>query len=588
MKRFLLVLIIGLGFNSISQNNFIPVVQRPADFEYLSSPDSIGKRTLVKTAVISNKEKSQAGNIKLPYPIIFIHGLNSCAETWTNTTYSFLTPQYGLVNGGRFDYSLNDNISYVNTNTNQWPIANADIALFTGTWITGDFYYLNFDVGSDGGYMPGSLASNQVLSDQSAIAKQGRALRDCIARVLLLTGRDKVVLMGHSMGGLASREYLQNPSNWQPDGKAHVAKLVTTGTPHGGSNQVTGGSLLSGVDCQSEAYRDLRTTYSGSSLPGVYLFGGTESNSVCNLSFCSNFYNVDVNCDGTIGQNITGLNYKNIYTNLDYACILGRCSGCSGQTPGDGIVLDYSADLNNFYTNLTTNVYNYYGSAVLEIHTDLPSQVYENMQGLDEPNEYLLSYNIGFDTTYTSFTTIQSFWPFDYDDFKFTVDASSIVTVNVNNIGISNLMVDIFDMSLNQVGTTVNSGGFSSITFTQTLNAGSYYLEIYGTPTTSSYLTPYNFTLSKAASGIGINEIIFDENEISIYPNPTNSKLTIESEYFGINHKIEVVNSLGESLFSSKLISRNTVVDVSHLSSGIYFLKISSDKSVAYKKFVRE
>ena len=54
--------------------------------------------------------------------------------------------------------------------------------------------------------------------------------------VLQLTGRDKVILMGHSMGGLAAREYLQNPSNWQLDGQTHVAKLVTTGTPHGGSN----------------------------------------------------------------------------------------------------------------------------------------------------------------------------------------------------------------------------------------------------------------------------------------------------------------------------------------------------------------
>ena len=49
--------------------------------------------------------------------------------------------------------------------------------------------------------------------------------------------------MGHSMGGLASREYLQNPDNWQADGDHHVAKLLTIGTPNGGSN-TTGGSLL--------------------------------------------------------------------------------------------------------------------------------------------------------------------------------------------------------------------------------------------------------------------------------------------------------------------------------------------------------
>jgi len=38
------------------------------------------------------------------------------------------------------------------------------------------------------------------------------------------------------MGGLASREYIQNTSNWQSDNVHHVAKLLTVGTPHGGSN----------------------------------------------------------------------------------------------------------------------------------------------------------------------------------------------------------------------------------------------------------------------------------------------------------------------------------------------------------------
>jgi len=79
--------------------------------------------------------------------------------------------------------------------------------------------------------------STDVLSNQSAIAKQGVALKVVIQHVLSLTGRDKVILMGHSMGGLASREYLQNPDNWtDPYINHHVAKLVTTGTPHGGSN----------------------------------------------------------------------------------------------------------------------------------------------------------------------------------------------------------------------------------------------------------------------------------------------------------------------------------------------------------------
>ena len=216
MKYYLLGLSLFLSLITVSQNETQILVERPSDFEYLSAPDSTGKRVLLKTAVVRDNKKTQTNNIKLPYPIIFIHGLNSSAETFTTTTFSFLTPQYGLVNGGRFDYCLNFDGNYSTANTNFYPTANADIAVFSGTWIAGDFYYVNFDTGIDGAFSPSSSASNQVQSNQSAVVKQGREVRDAIIRVRQLTGRDKVVLMGHSMGGLAAREYLQNTNTKMP------------------------------------------------------------------------------------------------------------------------------------------------------------------------------------------------------------------------------------------------------------------------------------------------------------------------------------------------------------------------------------
>ena len=213
MKKIILLLIFPL-LNTLlfaQQNNRPIPKQRPADYEYLSAPDSTGKRTLLKTAVSHSEKNVQSNNIKLPYPIIFIHGLNSNADTWAATA-NFMISQYGLAVGGRFDYCLNYDGNNTIANTNFYPTANADIAVFTGTWIAGDFYYVNFDVGNDGVYSPAVLASDQVWSNQSAVAKQGMALRDAIYRVLQLTGREKVILMGHSMGGLAAREYLQNPN----------------------------------------------------------------------------------------------------------------------------------------------------------------------------------------------------------------------------------------------------------------------------------------------------------------------------------------------------------------------------------------
>ena len=50
-----------------------------------------------------------------------------------------------------------------------------------------------------------------------------------IDEVLAQTGADRLLLVGHSMGGLVARRYLQRFGN------ARVAKLVTLGTPHHGS-----------------------------------------------------------------------------------------------------------------------------------------------------------------------------------------------------------------------------------------------------------------------------------------------------------------------------------------------------------------
>ena len=50
-----------------------------------------------------------------------------------------------------------------------------------------------------------------------------------IADVLASTGAQQVVLVGHSMGGLAARAYCRR------HGSQHVARLVTLGSPHSGS-----------------------------------------------------------------------------------------------------------------------------------------------------------------------------------------------------------------------------------------------------------------------------------------------------------------------------------------------------------------
>ena len=120
------------------------------------------------------------------------------------------------------------------------------------------------------------------------------------------TGADRVILMGHSMGGLTIREYLQRrdpdgtPRWWadptQQQGHG-VAAAVTYGTPHQGSNLVNFGLFCA----DTEATRDLRYSYISTGEAAPYLYGGDED-------IQAYWHNDDVNADGVEGGPVEGLN----------------------------------------------------------------------------------------------------------------------------------------------------------------------------------------------------------------------------------------------------------------------------------------
>lgn len=399
----------------------------------------------------------------LPYPIIFVHGLNSNNSTW-NDFVSVLRGYYGWSNGGNLKYCLNQDA----TSTEK----NADVHAFTSVsnLLVGDYYTVNFDVDRNGNEQP---ALTFVYSNQSAIAKQGLALKDAIQKVLQKTGRDKVILVGHSMGGLASREYLQNSSLWQQPTNHHVAKLLTVGTPHGGSNTgVSGWSIIAGVNEYSEAVRDLRSTYSISNAVGVYLFGGLESYSIINNSNFFNYTNVDVNCDGVEGGTIIGLNNKNIPTDLQYSCVIGEILGVGG----DLVVPTSSANLNNFRPIVNADTF-----IVSAGHTYLPSEEQVLMLGMDEPKRKELAFEIFAGRNYFGILSKQSQSTNIYSDsdyYKFTVPANGIVNLEMLGIHVSNCNIKITNSS-NNIVLFANTNGKGYISITNTfVTAGTYYLSI--------------------------------------------------------------------------------------------------------------
>jgi pimeloyl-ACP methyl ester carboxylesterase len=569
MKKVLLLLLVNFIFLGYSQN--IAVKPRLNSSENERQPQFQN--------ILQNNS-----NQTLPYPIIFIHGLDSNSAVWLDLSTQMINS--GLSFGGRIDICLNDDGNNNVANKLVYPTPNADIALYTNylnDLSSADIYWLNFDVDNFGRLISNTNFTD-VLSNESAIAKQGVAVNMAIQIVLQKTGRDKVILMGHSMGGLASREYLQNSSNWQPDGQHHVAKLVTTGTPHGGYTGTN--AFVTGIESRSEAYRDLRKEYTYSGYNGVYLYGGTENSSVIANSIFSVFYNVDINCNGINGDNtsIIGLNQKNLPLTLDYAYIVGNCLNCfalQGNIEGDGIVRSVNANLNNFYSLPTPRnefIYTADASTPIGLHSDLPKAIPVSFKGLDEPNEYNISYGVNLNQTYTGFITEQPAGGYssDYDDYKINITSNGNYTITINNSYYNSISYRILDSSFNILSTNTISAN-SQGSFQHNLTIGSYYIEFISVGNLSSYNYPYTFLIQNTLSN--------DDNilitGLKAYPNPFTNQITIEANE--PIYKVEIYNLLGQKVkdFEINNPSESKIdIELSELAQGNYIAKVTTQNLI--------
>jgi pimeloyl-ACP methyl ester carboxylesterase len=516
-----------------------------------------------------------------PYPIIFIHGLIGSSDSWIDFYEYALTRGWSYGGQIRFNLNADNNLSY----SNIVNVTLSDIADFNTSLPAADFYIINFNCAIDGTPYGGNY-NTTTQSNQAAIFKQGIAIRQAIKYVLAATGKDKVILFGHSMGGLAARQYLQNQNNWQSDNKHHIAKLITSGTPHGGSNTTfPGGSVFAGVDEGSDAVRDLRTSYFYSGNPGVYLFGGTENSSVM-FDRLDGFYNYDVNCNGATGNNVVGLNQKPMSTDLDMTCVVGNLN----QLGSDLIVGTTQAQIKSYYVNTLSETF-----TVNALHTALPGYLKSDFEAFDEPDFYELSYGINSNTTYSGYITLQApdaDFNIDYDDFVFRTYQPGWVNVKVDNIagssfpfGVSILSHPSLDYQLDQIFQTDNIQ-----TQTIYLPPGTYYLEFYAMGSSTSWQYPYHFQLSWSTSNSTDIKDVGSNSNIRIYPNPTSSQVEVRlSDYKGQQAVVSVCTETGEIIFTRAVehLGESEYINLEPYPDGIYFISVTTPEETFKSKVLK-
>lgn len=163
---------------------------------------------------------------------------------------------------------------------------------------------------------------------------------------------------------------------------------------------------------------------------------------------------------------------------------------------------------------------------------------------------------------------------------------STLININVNPLPLISV---VSTNTLICAGETVTltASGASTYTWNPGGNAATQVAPLTSTQNFTVLATDVNgcnnstvFTQSVSVC-TDINEN-FNQNSITIYPNPAKSVLTIQSDEF--IEKIQVYNLLGKVV----LTDSSTIISVEELNAGVYFLDIYSKKGKVTKRFVKE
>jgi hypothetical protein len=88
----------------------------------------------------------------------------------------------------------------------------------------------------------------------------------------------------------------------------------------------------------------------------------------------------------------------------------------------------------------------------------------------------------------------------------------------------------------------------------------------------------------EVSNPLGINDPIF-ENEILLYPNPAKDELNLKWNASN-NFSVTIFNSIGQELSTFILSKDKSIIDISELQNGLYFLKVNDGNKTGIKKLI--
>ncbi len=95
-------------------------------------------------------------------------------------------------------------------------------------------------------------------------------------------------------------------------------------------------------------------------------------------------------------------------------------------------------------------------------------------------------------------------------------------------------------------------------------------------------------TVARFESGINLSNELFNKNNITVYPNPTNNKSFFDNSQSKFNN-LEISNYLGQLVGTQKLtLNINEAIDLSSFETGFYIVKMSNENKSVSVKVIKE
>ena len=86
----------------------------------------------------------------------------------------------------------------------------------------------------------------------------------------------------------------------------------------------------------------------------------------------------------------------------------------------------------------------------------------------------------------------------------------------------------------------------------------------------------------------GIEQLLEDENQLSIFPNPSNGIFSINQQAnFNKPQTIEIYNLLGDNIYTSTTNkTKVNTINISESPKGIYFVKLVDGEKISTQKII--